>query len=555
MTVNPKPLGRSNHATTKTQGVLPLHIFPSLQRSSVDLCLPSYHLPSAHHNPTTTHPLPIMVAIAGHELLRRAVGILRTHYNRCLTKLFHGKPTTLGPSSSFVHTNLNRPFPKVAPVPPKKTWVQAGPNVPAPKGRKQGRVRRKGYNELARDNSTIFMPGGFHKPAVNGRSKGSPQGNDEPGDSETAYTAKAKRAAKDRRERRANRGTANEKQAFVKKQIESLMFDKLKREAQFSVKEVSERVKREGPERRARMRKEAMEAEKVWKMEELQKREEKERAERWKDQRLAQLEGEKRVAETELAHEKAERKRSKLQRESNERQRKHREEAFWKQLREKDAKLAADRESNLLHENAMLENNLRATDDAFRRACNERDYVVVEKEEERTRRLRAEESLYRWKELMKEYFPRSQQMRHLDQQQDRQQNPEPEPEQYPPLESQFELYEKKWEILRSGVDIDGSKIHLISFSQIPWPVFNITPTGPNQIRPGHIQEFLTYSLCERPDASGKIKSTKVRVKDELLKWHGDKFDQIVISKVCEEDRPAASEAAGMIARVLTKILK
>ena len=492
-----------------------------------------------------------MVAINGRELLRRAVGLLRNHYNRCITKIFRGGATTLGRSSSFVHTNLKKPFPKVAPVPPKRTWTRAGPHGQTPKDRKQGRVKRRKYNELAKDNSTVFMPGAYHNgpksKTVEPRSERDDESNGY--ESRTAYKGKTGRATRERRERRANNG-ANEREAFVKRQLESLMFEKLKREAQFEVKGVSARVKRQAAERRAKMREQETEAAKVWKMEELERREEKERADRWKEQRLAQLEREKRVAESELAREKAERKQSNLQRVFKEQQKRHKEE-YWKQLRESEAKVAAEREANLLHENAVLEDNLRLTDSAFRRACNERDHMVQEIEEERARRLRVEESLYRWKELMKEYFPGGQQ--HPDQRQELQPQPEPQPEP-PSLEVQFELYEKKWEVLRSGVDIDGTEVHLISFSQIPWPVINTTPTDPSQILPEYIQEFLMHPLRDKPDTGGKRKTTRLKARDELMRWHSDKFTQVVLSKVRGEDKPAASEAAETIARVLTCLL-
>jgi len=498
-----------------------------------------------YDKPIPSHPLPVMVAINGHELLRRAVYTLRNHYNRCINRLFYGRLTTLGRSSSFVHRNLKKSFPAVAPVPSKGTWIQVTRNQRIPQGRKQGRVKRKRYNDLARDNSTVFLPGGFRKrpkkPAPRKHKTCDLQDSHHPTDCDSDNDHKEY-------EQWANHEPANEQEAFVMKELRSLMFDKLKRESEFEAKGISERVKGRAAERKAKMSKETAEAERLWRMEELERREEREMADRWKDQRLAQLEREKQVAVNELAREKAERKHSRLQRVFKEQQRRREDEERWKQLRDREAKLAAVRENNLLRERAMLENNLQATNNAFRRACNERDYITQERETERARRLRAEESLHRWKELMKEYFPGGQQ------QQDPGQERGQEPQQFLSLEAQFELYEKKWEVLRSGVDIDGTEVHLISFSQIPWPVINVTPTDLSQIQPEHIQEFVMHPLRENRDTSGKRKNGRLKARDELLKWHSDKFDQVVLSKVREEDKPAASEAAGMIARVLTDML-
>lgn len=290
----------------------------------------------------------------------------------------------------------------------------------------------------------------------------------------------------------------------------------------------------------------------MWKMEELERCEEKERADRWKDQRLAELEKEMRTAKDELAREKVERKRSKLNRVFKEQQRRHEDEERWNQA-DKDAKTAAERAEKLERENIMLRNNLQVTDNAFRRACDEREHIKQEREEERTKRLRAEESLLRWKDLMKKYFPGGQQReQHPPEPQDQQ--PPPQPQQPLSVQAQFELYEKKWSVLRSGVDIDGTEIPLITFSQIPWPVLNMTVTDPGQIQREHIQEFLMHPLRGRPDSQGKRKPKRARAMDELKKWHSDKFDQIVLSKVRPEDKPAASEAGGNIARILTDML-
>ncbi|KAF9648369.1 hypothetical protein BDM02DRAFT_3187228 [Thelephora ganbajun] len=497
-----------------------------------------------------------MVAINGREVLYRAVNTLRTHYNRCLAKLFYGKSTSLGRTSSFVHPNLKRPAPKVAPLPSKRTWTQATPNGQVPKGRKQGRVKRKRYNDLAKDNSIVFLPGGFRKAPSKEKQKKSRQHADrgleddyEPIDCDPEISDEGQEQYGQSSDRRA----ADEDQAFVMRELNSLMFDKFRRESQFEAKEVSERVKKQAAERKARLERETKEAERLWKMEQLEKREERERTDRWKDQRLIQLKKEKHIAQTELAREKVERKQSKLQRVFKEQQQRRKDEERWKQLREKDVKLAAEREDNLLRENALLQNNVRAADNAFRRACNERDFVKQEKEEERARRLRAEESLHRWKELMKEYFPGGQQpQQHPGKHQGQQQLSLPS--RALSLEAQFELYEKKWEVLRSGVDIDGTKVHLILFSQIPWPVANMTPTDPSEIRPEHIREFLMHPLRVKPDARGKRKNRRLRARDELMKWHSDRFDRVVLSKVRDEDKPAAFEAAGMIARVLTDML-
>jgi len=532
-----------------------------------------------------------MVAIHGRALLRRAISIVRRHYNRCFTNLSHarGGPTILGPSSSFVHGNTNTPSPNVAPAPPKTTHTHVAPNGQIPKGRKQGRVKRKRYNQLARHNSTLSVPVGFPDDPLEKtilrqiskhKRKGGRKRDDR--DSEAADNAQAGGTLRDQYKLLTNHGTTNEHDAFVMSELESLIFDKDRREGEFDMKEVSERVKGQAAVRKARLRKETdraerlrkvevkkaaeaerlreleelekrEERERLLKMEELERREEKERADRWKDQRLAQLEREKVAAVDELAREKAGRMHSKLQRVFKDREQRHREEEYRKQGRY--LKLAVDHEVGLLCDNAILKKRLREADDVIQQACNQRDHVAQEVEEEKTRRLRVEESLHRWKELVKAHFPGGQQQQnpgqHVQQEQPQEQLQEqPEPEQHPPLEDQFELYEKKWQLLRSGVDIDGSAVHLIFFSQIPWPVINMIPTHPSQIQPQNILEFFTHPLHEEPNAKKRSRKTR----DELKRWHPDRFNMTILPKVHEEDKAAVVEAVRMVAHVLTDLL-
>lgn len=453
-----------------------------------------------------------MVAINGREVISRAVGVLRTNYNRCLGKLFFGGRTSLGRSSSFVRSNIKR---------------QIAPSGQVSKGRKQGHAERKRHNTPARSNSSVLMPGGFPKDC---KGQAGPSTQEQCGQGTNVEPAK-------------------KEGDLIMREFNSLMFDKSLRESWFEVTAVSERVKAQAAERKAALERETREAERLWKMQESERREKKRRAGRWKDKRLAQLERERNLAQSELAREKLDRKHSKLQRAFQEQEWKRKTDERWKQLMETDAKIAAERERDLLRENAMLRNNLRAKDNAFQRAHHEKEYMKQKREKERAGRLRAEESLCRWKEMMNEYFPRGQQT---------QQHPgrpleQPRPEQSP-LQAQFELYEKKWEVLRSGVDVNGSKVHRIFFYEIPWPVINMTLTDPSQIRPEHIGEFLVHPDRVKHDAHGKRKNGKLIAKEELKKWHSDKFDSIVLPIVYEEDKAAATEVAGMVARVLTDML-
>lgn len=514
-----------------------------------------------------------MVAINGREVISRAVGILNAPY-RCLGEFLFGRPTTLNRSRSFVSANLKQPIPKVTAPPLSKTRSQVTQSGQASKRRKHGRVEPKGYNDLARDNSTVFLPGGFRKETK--KKKPPPRktcdvereeddyddGEPIDCDPESSDEDMAELSAQGRW---LNPKMTIEEQELVMRELRSLEFQKSILENQFKVKATPGRVKAQTAEKKAGSRKEKKEANKLGKQE--QRSPNVARTCSWKDRRLAQLEKEKDDVQSRLARERIERQRSRYQRKVEEQQRRRESDGHWKRLREDDAKVAAQREDNLLRENAMLQGNLQFKHNVYLMACDERERMKQEREEEKSRRLRAEGSLHRWKELMEEYFPGGQvpQQRPHPQQPrshshsrsqpepEPQPQPQPQPKQPPSHQAQFELYEKKWEVLRSGVDIDGTKVHLIYFSQIPWPLIDMDLgiLSPNQILPEHVVKFFLHPLRIRPDPLGEGKSKKSIAKDELRRWHSDKFDSIVLSKVREEDKAAAAKVAGMITRVLT----
>jgi hypothetical protein len=468
------------------------------------------------HAATTQPPLSIMVAIHTRDLLSRAVGVLRTSYYLCLGKFFFKKSASLRRSSSLLQ-----------------------------KRRTYGHIKRKRYGDSTRGKASLLVPGGFPKglPEKNEPRQHkacNPEGDYKPMDCDRGKANEPQTgplAQEQRGQQQSNPTTTNEE--LIMREYNSLMADKSWRKGWFEATGDSERVKEEAPQRNARFEREKREAERQRKVRELERREQEERTNMWQEKRLAQLEREKDLAQSELARERLQRRHSRLQRAFQEQKQRRKDEDLWKQRLETNAKVAAEREGKLLIENATLRGNLRATDNALRRACNEREYVKQEMEEERVKRLRAEEDLRRWKELMKEHFPGGQ-------------HPQPQPEQPPSVQAQFQLYESKWAVLRSGVELDGSGVRLISFHEIPWPVINMTLNDPSQIRPEHIQEFVMHPL--RVDAQGKSGSKRMRVRDELLKWHSDKFDSIVLPKVREEHKAAAVKVAGMIARVLTEML-
>lgn len=470
-----------------------------------------------------------MVAIDPRSLLSRAVSVFRTNYNRCFGDPLPGRSVRLGRSSSSLA---------------EKTRARAALSVQ--KRRKQALVNRKRCDLLARRNTTIIIPGGFPKDPpgreipLQCEARG-PEDDYEsmPVDCDNTNKSQAGPSAQEQQGKQSKSNTADD-EPFLR-EYNSLMYDRTLRKGWFEATMSSERAKKETPQRKARFEREAEEVDRLWNMRESQRRKEEERTDNWKDKRLAQLEKEKNLAQSELAREKIQRQHSRLQRVFRQQEQRHKDAERWKRRLEKGANQAAEREGNLLQENAMLRDNLLVKENALRRACDERENAKQEMGEERAQRLYAEETVRRWKELMEQYFPGGQ--------------PHPQTDRTFSLQAQFQLYETKWAVLRSGVDVDGSEVHRLFFHQIPWPVINMSLINPTQIQPEHIQKFIMHPHRVPPDAQGKRANKRQRVKDELMKWHSDKFNSIVLSKVRKEDKAAAAEAAEMITRVLTDMLR
>jgi len=116
--------------------------------------------------------------------------------------------------------------------------------------------------------------------------------------------------------------------------------------------------------------------------------------------------------------------------------------------------------------------------------------------------------------------------------------PTPPPSQ-PTDDDRWNLYEWKWDALKGYVG-------LLVFSQLPWPVLHDVNTI-HDLTPERFSEFLFSP--KRPGYEAKTK--KDRVKNELLRFHPDKYDGKILGKVCVEDHALVKEAVGRVTRFLT----
>jgi len=112
------------------------------------------------------------------------------------------------------------------------------------------------------------------------------------------------------------------------------------------------------------------------------------------------------------------------------------------------------------------------------------------------------------------------------------------------IRQQFEEYELKWEELKSRRELPP-----LSFNILPWPVLGSAATRPSDITLQRVEEFVYHPLKKGME----LKSRRDRVRMEILKWHPDKFNVMVLGKVV--DVAEVAEGAGLVARILTQIME
>ncbi|PCH45091.1 hypothetical protein WOLCODRAFT_77617 [Wolfiporia cocos MD-104 SS10] len=107
--------------------------------------------------------------------------------------------------------------------------------------------------------------------------------------------------------------------------------------------------------------------------------------------------------------------------------------------------------------------------------------------------------------------------------------------------SLFRRHDRWWKELQN--------MESITWSQIPWPTLRV---------PRIIEDLSTSAIDayvqspHYPDDGSK--SARDRIKAQIRKWHPDRFDNLILRKVIEEDRERVQEAAGTVVRDLNELL-
>ena len=115
-------------------------------------------------------------------------------------------------------------------------------------------------------------------------------------------------------------------------------------------------------------------------------------------------------------------------------------------------------------------------------------------------------------------------------------------------------YEARWDTLQFTSTTTEQPL---TFRDIPWPCYALYSPSDRQsfslddLTVGSISEFLFRSSIEPAGTTQKIK----KIKETLLRFHPDKFESRVISRVPEAERTKVQEGAGIVVRALNELMR
>jgi len=104
----------------------------------------------------------------------------------------------------------------------------------------------------------------------------------------------------------------------------------------------------------------------------------------------------------------------------------------------------------------------------------------------------------------------------------------------------FEHHRGQWDKLQMPA--------VLIWDDFPWPVFK-RPSGPDEVTTPVITAYMLSSLhpVDKP--------MKDRIKENIRRWHPDRFETQLLPKVKESDRDIVREAAGIVVRTLNDLLR
>jgi hypothetical protein len=107
----------------------------------------------------------------------------------------------------------------------------------------------------------------------------------------------------------------------------------------------------------------------------------------------------------------------------------------------------------------------------------------------------------------------------------------------------FERHERLWKRASEGSEL--------AWNDFPWPMAR-TPNGPDDITYALINAYMQSPHW--PDKE-KSKTTKDRIKDQMKKWHPDRFETKFLPRVQERWKETVKLGAGNVTRHLGDLLR
>jgi len=104
----------------------------------------------------------------------------------------------------------------------------------------------------------------------------------------------------------------------------------------------------------------------------------------------------------------------------------------------------------------------------------------------------------------------------------------------------FENHRAQWDRLQTST--------ALKWDDFPWPVFK-QPSGPDDVTTPSITAYMLSPLHPVD------KTSKDRIKENIRRWHPDRFETQLLAKVKESDRDGVREAAGTVVRTLNDLLR
>ena len=113
-----------------------------------------------------------------------------------------------------------------------------------------------------------------------------------------------------------------------------------------------------------------------------------------------------------------------------------------------------------------------------------------------------------------------------------------------PMSEAWELYERRW---HSAVVEDAGNAAFLTFESIPWPM-NPQPMSVHELDGALVKSFILSP------AHSLGKPAKQKLREQLLRFHPDRFEGRWLSRVRESDRTAVKEGVNKVARYINEAL-